>query len=88
MKVEYEKGIYRVVSESINGEIVYFIQIKKTFLYFINYWSFSIFNVSKKNETMSVLKRHIKLSNLEAGIAMINSIDLKELFVVQESAKE
>ncbi len=88
MKVEYEKGIYRVVSESINGEIVYFIQIKKTFLYFINYWSFSIFNVSKKNETMSVLKRHIKLSNLEAGIAMINSINLKKLFVVQESAKE
>lgn len=87
MKVEYEKGIHRIVSESINGEIVYFMQVKKTFLYFINYWSFSIFNVSKKNESMSVLKKHIKLSNLEAGIAMIDSTDTKELFVVQESAK-
>lgn len=88
MKVEYKKGNYRVVSELINGENIYFIQIKKTFLYFFSYWSFSIFNVSKKNESMSVLKRHIRLSNLESGIAMINSIDIKELFVVQESAKE
>ena len=87
MKIEYQKGNYRIVSESIDGEIIYFMQIKKTFLYFINYWSFSIFNVSKKNESMSVLKRHMRLSNLESGIAIINSIDLKELFVVKESAK-
>lgn len=77
MKIEYEKGIYRLVSEEINNKTVYFIQMKKNFLYVFNFWTFKIFNVSKKNESLSVLKRHISVSSYEAGKALIDSVDLK-----------